>query len=751
MLVGQNGIVRTPDYKWRVLAAKLAIPFGWLVISLCFEIIMFARMGWGFLPSGFLMSFALMLVLALVFSCIPNRIVQLVIFSVMLLMQGAILLSNIGAQANLGEFFQWENLLAITEVWASMESAQLAIFLELFLLIGLYAIYLTMSIIVIRRLRSIRAGYRWRGAVAVALIISLSLGAKATNAAALPAVYGTWVENEHNSRFVFHNFSHRENYLRRFGSFSFYTRNLLHMMGINPLFNTELPPVDFKASNWQLDAAISQDPDEWLLDENYNLVMILMETVELDAIHPLLMPNLYRIQGMSTWVDGLYSHERTAMNEYVALVGSHLQGVEMWHSYSQAKTPQSFAHMFREAGHDQMGAFHNFDRTFYSRDQFFTPERNGFDWIKDMGCVGGVVHNNIISSNMNRNSDRIAMENAQWREALLPNDKTFFNFWGNIAPHSPHFNSSQTFPMNTRNRYTGARQNGRPIYEDGDSGRWRMDTSPDFEEELIWVLENEQALIEHFPKLNFRDSSGRINNELRSAVIAYMVGLRDFDAAMGIFMDRLENTRDYARDPYGHLGGLMLADTTAVVLFSDHFNFVAYGHPSNPGGGLLSKTTDSHVAGERLSFMIMNPRCRTEHRIERFMANMDVYATVAHLFQIQTYSKFTLGVSVLDPSTVSLGVGFVTSIYTWWCPETRRHFATRDFVTFYDQTELRGGRLRNVPTRDLPSREALDALMARAEKIIAAMFWMRPIYRSNTILENIPDGLYVLGAARRAD
>jgi len=666
----------------------------------------------------------------------------------MLLLQGAILLSNIGASANLGEFFQWENLLAITEVWASMESAQLAIFLELFLLLGLYATFLTTSIIVIRKFRNIKAGYKWRGAVAVALIISLSLGAKATNVAALPVVYGSWVENEHNSRFIFHNFSHRENYLRRFGSFAFYTRNLLHMMGINPLFNTELPPMDFEKSDWQLDPNISASPEDWLLDENYNLVMILMETVELDAIHPMLTPNLYRIQGMSTWVDGFYSHERTSMNEYVALVGSHLQGVEMWHSYSQAKTPQSLAHIFRNADYDQMGAFHNFDRTFYARDQFFTEDRNGFDWIVDLGSFGGTIHNNAISSNMNRNSDRVAMENDEWRETLLPSDKTFFNFWGNIAPHSPHFNSSQTFPMNTRNRYTGARQNGQPMLDI--NGRWRMDSSPDFEEELIWILENEDDLIEYFPKLNWREN-GRLDQELRSAVIAYMVGLRDFDAAMGIFMERLETTRDYARDPYGHLGGLMLADTTAVVLFSDHFNYVAYGHPLNPGGGLLSQTTDSHVTGERLSFMIMNPRCLQERRIERFMANMDVYATVAHLFQIQTYNRFTLGVSVLDPSTVSLGVGFVTSVYTWWCPELDRHFVTRDFRTFYDRTELRGGRLRNVPTLDLPCDEALQSLRGRAEKIIAAMFHMRPIYRQNALAANIPNRLYQIGSARRVE
>ncbi|MCL2586626.1 MAG: sulfatase-like hydrolase/transferase [Firmicutes bacterium] len=675
----------------QVVMAKLLIPAAWLVVSILFEVIMFTRTGWG-MPAGFFFSFAVMLVFALIISCIPNRTAQISIFGFALFLQGGVTLANIGATSNLSEIFQFENVMAFTEIWFAMESAQLVIFLELGLLIALGASFIAACIIVKRKLRHIRAGYTLKGFVVVILIMTITLSGKIVHHSVLPPVYANWIDNEHNSRFMLNQFSHRENYLRRFGSFAFYFRNLLHITGINPTFTTELPPTEFSHSDW-----VELSP-EWQLDENYNMIMLMMETVELDAIHPVLTPNLYRIQGMSTWVDGFYGHERTNITEYVSLVGSHVQGLEMWSNFPRVKTPQSLPHIFRRAGHDQIGAIHNFHRTFYGRSSFFLPQYKGFDWIKDTTHVGIRIHNS-----MSRNSDSVMFR--EMINYIAPSNRTFFNYVLNISPHAPHTSSV-------------------------------VMTLPDFAQATQWIQDHENILIQDFPKMGLP--------EIRHAVMSYMIALHDYDIGIGILMEHLENTPDLARHP---CGTVMLADTTVLVLYGDHFNMVAYNDPRNPGGGLLSGLdAENNVLGERLPFMILNPNDRTERRIERFMANIDIYATITHMFGIRTYNRLTLGVSVLDPTTVSLGVGFVTSTYTGVCMTSGRHFLTRDFRTFYDRMELNGTRWRTVEG-DPPCDLTTKILRDRANTIIGAMFQMRYLYRQNA-LRNMPEAFYVIGSAR---
>jgi len=745
------------------LVAKLFIPFAWLATSIIFEIIMFTRTGWGWLPPGFFFSLSLMIIFALVVSCIRIRTIQIVIFSLALLVQAAIVLSNIGANSNLSEIFQFENLRAFREIWLAMESANIAFFLELILMIILFAIFLTLSIVAVRKTRNVRAGYNLKSLMVVILVITMTIGGKGINLALLSPVSAYWIENNNNQRFLFSNFSHRENYLRNFGSFAFYFRNLLHVSRINPTFPNNLPDTDFTKSDWQLCPGISINQDDWLLDENYNLIVLMMETVELDGIHPLLTPNLWRIKNMSTWVDGFYGHERTCMSEYIGLTGSHIHGNEMWSNYPRVALPHSLPNIFRRAGHEQIGAFHTFDRTFYNRHTFFTPDFLGFDFLVDQTSF-----DLPIKSNMNRNSDQVIID--AMTDYIAPADRTFFSYVLNISPHSSHFDSRQLFPLGTRDPITGSGISSSTITYDQD-GRWLLQAATDFEDTLEWIIDNEHELVQYFPKLDVRDDYGYINNILRRAVIAYMVGLRDYDKAIGHLLERLETTPDF-RD-----NTKMLIDTTAIALFSDHFNFAAYNHRHNPGGGLLSHNFEDQLLGERLSFMIYNPRdtilrdrdanifnplvysytedsqgfkrldlTNVGRRIERFMSNADVFPSIAHLFGVQTYNRFTLGVSVLDPSSISIGIGFVTNIYFGLCLTTNKPFQTRNLVTFYDRMEQRGGTWRRV-IGEPPCDETVTQFRQRVNCVIGAMFKMRPIFRNNGF-QHMPEAFYYIGSAR---
>ena len=287
---------------------------------------------------------------------------------------------------------------------------------------------------------------------------------------------------------------------------------------------------------------------------------------------------------------------------------------------------------------------------------------------------------------------------------IAPTDKRFFSYVLNVTTHSPHFNS----PIVNYNTATGQYSSG-------------------YAESLQYVLDNFEVLAGRYPKLK---STSR---NVADATLAYLVSVREYDTAVGVLLEHLKKTG--------------LINTTAIVLYSDHFNYISYKNTFNSvGGGLLSDTTAESPIGEKCVFMIYNPKDKQERKIKSFMSSIDIYKTVAQLYGIQTHNDFTFGSSVIDRLgkdswryyEVSVGVGFNNGLFFGTdLNNPDLHFATRDFRSF--TTNVRGV--------NRPSNETVKEFKKRADDHATVILKTRRFYDRN-LFRDRQDIFYGFGERR---
>ena len=681
------------------LFATLLIPFAYVIISIMLDVALFAFLGWSF-PTAYIFSLALIVLFAALISCIPSRVAQLVIFSVLLSFKAFAVVGMTIAYEFLGEMFALELFRSIREVLSGNEVIEFNSWGPVITVIALVGAFVAFGIFIAVKYKRHRAGYGLKQIIAAVCIVAMCITTWGIAYMALPEHDNTLTANQANKRFALNTFNmNRHFYLQSFGMTLFLTRNIIEVINLGPFFTVQ------GLYEGHLSPELRENtPLEHMLNQDYNLIMFMLEAIELDAINPFLTPNLWRIKSMSTWVDGYYATERTSFTEYTALTGSGLRGNEMHRDFHHVYVPHALPNIFRRAGHDQVAAFHNFQRSFYRRDQMFVPHGLGFHRLFCMDSYPGTQTHSV----MEHNSDREMFETMI--NDMVPKNQTFFSYILNVGSHAPHFISRAVFPNGNTNNSLG------------------LGTVPQFQRAFNEVYEMLPLMQRLYPRLNGNASE-------RRGVMAYLTTIRDLDIGIGIMLDRLETTPDH-RFP-----GKFLIDTTAMVLFSDHYNYVTNMYEGNNGQGLLSRGQQSGLIGDRLPFIIFNPRdTQTRgleqspgavnpatfelghisyigNRIERFMSNLDIYRTITHLFNIRTSDKFTLGVSVFEPNSYSVGVGFSSGWFWGVCLTTNRHFRTRDMINF--------GGVR-------PCNRTMEIFLSQVNTQLATMLATRPFFENNS-------------------
>ncbi|MCL2570100.1 MAG: sulfatase-like hydrolase/transferase [Firmicutes bacterium] len=737
------------------LFSNLFIPVLYLFVVLVLDIIFYVSLGWAF-PHMYIFSFGITIIFALLVSCIPSRIAQICIFTLFLGLRAFALVGNVIASESLNELFILESLRGTAEMLQFGDVGYIPFLLTVVVVLIVVG-FLVASIFLHKYFKRMKLrsgyGYNMRGLVAsfVAVVMIVStVGVSFVRMAPIDQREGHFFTNNlDNDRFILSTFLNRHAFLQRFGPTMFYITNVLEILSMRPVFGMTIPQSSGSWNEWSTEILG--------LDENYNLIMIMMETIEFDAINPLVTPNLWRLKSMSTWVDGYFGVERTVMPEYVALTGSHTMGQEMWFTYTHNDVPQSLPNIFRRMGYDQMGSFHNFRANQFRRDQLFPAM--GFCWYR---TTNHYIPDSI-SGHTNRNSDFLLFDVAI--DDIAPYGKTFMNYVLTVSGH-------HGINIHLQNKY----ENGQPVYADLPAPHQRRAFTTNIDQhtqnflvDIDAIAGMEYYLAQFFPKLAVGTDFERI------AAFQYLVKVHNLDRGIGRLLQHLEETPDF-RHP---CGTVKLIDTTALVLYSDHFNHSWYGHRYNPGGGKLSNTNVNRPLGEQLVFMLYNPReadlrknalpsgwrwngateffstrpfnpviyandpgTRVEppidgigRRIERFMSNIDIYPTVAHLFGFRTHTNVTLGVSVLEKDSFSIGIGFISGgLFFGLCPETRQPWATRDMVNF----GIRHFGQTTAPTNDAVIAQIRD----RINDSMNTMHLLRIFFEANAF----PDyAYYVFG------
>jgi len=658
------------------------IPILYVAAAFAVDFTMFAIMGIAF-PKYYAVSFLLLVAFAAVISCIPSRVAQIVVFSCCISLQCAVSIANLLAYNNLGEIFTFETLRAGREIWAGAGAAKYQGIWHFIVLCLIGVAFLSASIYFACRYRRQKSGYALRSVVGIASAVMIVMAGLFAHLAIIDNRATTSLERLLDPRFSLTNFTNRTKVLHNFGSPIYYSSNLMSIAGLKNMASSPVSAdieLDWDGADYY-DKYVDEEGNSLMLDADYNLIMIMMESVELDALNPVLTPNLWEIKQQSTWVDGYYSVERTCFAEFVSLTGSHAMGSEMWRDYPNVESTQSIANIFRRAYEDkgvphQIGGFHSYDSEFYGRDKMFTPARYGFDFMRDIADprYGGVEINRYFATN----SDVTLF--TEMKEDIAPSDGTsFLSFVLNISTHSPHFNP----------KHVNYNKHG--------------EIESVYTESLERVMEPEtyKALEEMYPKLK-----GSASEKL--AAVAYFVGMVEYDRGMGILLEHLRGDNEH---------GVDLLEKTALVLYADHFNYMSYNNPANTSkGGIVSANNTESPIGEKLPFIIYNPKDRAERKITGFMSNNDIYKTICHLFNVETHGNYTLGASVLarlgeddwhEWPALSAAIGFYTGVFFGTdLSDPDLHFSTRDFKTY--QTN-------QINTLTLPSEETIAAYMDRLD------------------------------------
>ena len=709
------------------------MPICYVLFSFILDLTLFLIIKIPF-PKHYTVSVLFLIAFAGAISCIPNRWVQFGVFFMCCAMQTITTIANLIAYHNLKEMFIFETLRDFREAFSGAGAAKYGGAVHITIVSFIVAIFLAIWIFTAVKYRKQKAGYPLKPLAAVASAVMIAIAGIFTNLAIItPNTKDiSSFQRITDPRFNLQYLTDRTSVLFNFGSPIYYFNNLLGIVGLKSMRSALVAATIDKG--WDGADYYSQYTDNegnpLMLDANYNCIMLMMETMEFNGINPTNTPNLWNLRNKSTWVDGYYSIERTTFSEYVSLTGAAARGVEMGRDYPDLVMPQSIPNIFRRSydaagqeGSAQITAFHTYDRTFYNRDYIFNKSRLGFDYIKDLkDYVPSTEYTDLWSTY----SDEEFMQNAVFD--MAPKDRRFFSWYLGVSAHAPHFksphtqidpNSTKPFPYNVTS-----------IYADS----------------LKFVQDNFEQLSQDYSKL----VSGEPAVEI--AALAYVVSLHEYDRSIGILMDYLNETG--------------LINNTALVLYSDHYDYMAYNYPTlNPTkGSLLSNNHDELPTGEKCAFMVYNPKDTevtsgtmdsgsslfgTEiygRKITGFMTNNDIYKTVCALFNVETKGDFTLGSDIFNrlhkvswqDYDISVGIGFYNGLFFGVdLEDLNLFFTTRDFKTFVTNTGAR------------PSQTTINAYKARMEDYADTLIKTRSYYDDNKKIGKFKDDhnsyLYYMG------
>ena len=599
-----------PFYK-RV--SYLYIPAFFVLITILMEIVMFVVMGLKF-PSVYIFSLSIVLSIATITAVIRNKWIQTVICSIFLGWQLFTTISNIIAFQTCNEIFSLETFKTLTTALdnAGAVEVNLWFLIPIILLVLVYIVAVVLTILFCNRPKEYHS-FKWQKFLCGVLAF-ISFTGYTVAYSGLPNYSSNYVPNLTNRKFIYDTFSNRVGYLQTFGSYSFYLDNLLALIG------GKSSPVEFMDLNVKEEFVANQDTlsANEVLGEGYNLITVLMETFERQAINPITMPTLHQfMQESCLEVNGYYSIERTCVTDHISQTGMHPDGKEYWNNYADVTAPHYLPKIFNRSNYVTQ-AFHNTDGTCYDRNGFF-EKSIGFSKFNNFYTY----ENPHYTEQHAFNSDELLFKSNL--EQIAPADQNFYSYIISVSTHSL---SGQKYSLE---QY--------------------------FPDEFEFIEQKWTELVQLYPVLA-SDDEVKVQTALN-----YLAGTISFDKGFAHLLHYLKNTDDKS--------GKKLIETTALVMFGDHYYY------ANPQSVLGFETSNARtLAGNRCPLIVYHPRqvvsgvTQAENAVKsqpdnhgvtlnRFTSTMDIYPTICSLFGIQTDQQLTYGRSIFG-SDESIGVTYLS-------------------------------------------------------------------------------------------
>lgn len=302
---------------------------------------------------------------------------------------------------------------------------------------------------------------------------------------------------------------------------------------------------------------------------------------ELIAALKQLYPNLYRLYEADSTVvlDNAYSLEKTDISENKSIIGNYPLYEYINYKYPTNSLPYSLPNTLKAMCGVESNSFHDGYKTFYNRSVHHTHAL-GFESYTAMEDMGITDDDNTGLGE--RNLDSKMMEACKTQ--MFPTDRRFNTYITTITQHGQY----------------AYRENLKEYYD-------RMDA--------LGILKYEK------------------NNDDANALRYYCAAGMDFDKAIGIMLDYLEDND--------------LLDTTLITLFGDHNCY--YQGVSNYVKNIYSYSSPDYTELYRVPVMITvggldlgNPH------VQKFTCVADIYPTLLDLLGIKGFKNLMYGTSAFS-------------------------------------------------------------------------------------------------------
>lgn len=330
----------------------------------------------------------------------------------------------------------------------------------------------------------------------------------------------------------------------------------------------------------------------YILVESFEWYPFLSKCSEEQSLE--LYPNLNKFMKDSLVANQFYSREKTDTAEMLALIGSNPTNKFTNYDFPNNAFPWALPNQFKKSVNEngnnliQIKSFHQNDGDFYNRN--ILHESLGFEElvdVKDMAAFGMVNTWNEEEFKGERNLDSETVDKMKNEMFPLTKEKEqYFTFWLTFAMHG-YYVERETFKQ---------------------AGYYaKMDS------------------VGAYPKGISEDA-----DYLRT----YAAAVMDFDKALGIMMDKLEENNQL--------------ENTTIVMFSDHntyYNNLSY-YAKN-----INERHNSELY--RVPFMIYDQKLNKAYQdnentniISKFTTTSDMLPTIFDLFGIEGYKNMYYGTSM---------------------------------------------------------------------------------------------------------
>lgn len=303
-----------------------------------------------------------------------------------------------------------------------------------------------------------------------------------------------------------------------------------------------------------------------------------------------LFPNLTRFYNESVVMTNFHSREKTDISETLSILGSYPTDAYVDYDFEYNTLPQTVPNLMRSLADEniQTRSFHNGFKSFYNREkthkifgfESLTDSYDMYDMADKMIAEGKIkettMHDYLSKGERNLDSEMI----ETCKDVMFPTDKRFYTYITTITMHG--------------------------IYYERDN------------------------LKEHMEKL--KSVYTPKGTEEEAILMNYVSAVMEFDKALGIMMEDLENK------------GLL--DNTTIVMFGDHNCY--YQQLSNYVKDIEDYDTKNYYTDLYKVPLMIYDKNLEHQKIDKFTCTSDMVPTILDLLGIRTYENMYYGNSVFS-------------------------------------------------------------------------------------------------------